>query len=208
MECVMDMNHTVWVQLVGYVASLLVFSTFYMKTMIPLRCVAVASNMAFLAYGYFAGLYPVFFLHVGLLPLNVLRLYQMRKLIERVRRASQGDYTIEWMIPFMTKEEFKKADVLFRKGEKAETLYYIARGSVRLPEIGIALGPGELIGEIGIFSPFQERTTSAVCETDVTILALNHHKVLALYYQNPEFGLYLGRMIIRRLLDQQSRTLS
>jgi CRP/FNR family transcriptional regulator, cyclic AMP receptor protein len=198
----MDISHFTWVQLVGYAASLLVFSTFYMKTMIPLRCIAVMSNVTFLTYGYFGGLYPVFFLHVVLLPLNILRLYQMRKLIERVRRASKGDYSIEWMIPFMTKEEFKKADVLFRKGDEADTLYYIESGSVRLPEIEIALGPGEIIGEIGIFSPFKERTTSAVCETDLTVLVLSNHKVLELYYQNPEFGLYLGRMIIRRLLDQ------
>jgi CRP-like cAMP-binding protein len=88
------------------------------------------------------------------------------------------------------------------EGDEADKFYYIERGSVRLPEIGITLGPGEIIGEIGIFSPFKERTTSAVCETDLTALVLSDHKVLELYYQNPEFGLYLGRMIIRRLLDR------
>jgi CRP/FNR family cyclic AMP-dependent transcriptional regulator len=87
----MDVSHPTWVQLVGYVASLLVLSTFYMKAMIPLRCVAIVSNVAFLTYGYFAGLYPVFFLHVVLLPLNILRLYQLRRLIEGARRASKGE---------------------------------------------------------------------------------------------------------------------
>jgi CRP/FNR family cyclic AMP-dependent transcriptional regulator len=96
----MDISHLTWVQLVGYAASLLVFSTFYMKTMIPLRCIAVASNVTFLIYGYFAGLYPIFFLHVVLLPLNILRLYQMRKLIERVRRASRGDLLDRMDDPF------------------------------------------------------------------------------------------------------------
>ena len=134
----MDISHLNWVQLIGYAASLLVFSTFYMKTMIPLRCIAVLSNVAFLTYGYFAVLYPVFFLHVVLLPLNILRLYQMGKLIERVRRASKKDYSIEWMISSMTEQEFKKADVLFRKGDKADKFYYIEKGSVRLPEIGRA----------------------------------------------------------------------
>ena len=198
----MDLSYLNWVQLIGYAAALLVFSTFYMKTMIPLRCVAVCSNVAFLSYGYLAGLYPVFLLHVGLLPLNILRLYQMRRLIESVQRASQRDYSINWMIPFMTREEFKREDVLFRKGDDADKLYYLERGSVRLPEKSITVGPGEIIGEIGIFSPFRERTASAVCETDLTVLTLSDHKVLELYYQNPEFGLYLVRMIIRRLLDQ------
>jgi hypothetical protein len=36
---------------VGYVASVLVFSAFCMKDMIPLRLVAVCSNVAFLTYG-------------------------------------------------------------------------------------------------------------------------------------------------------------
>jgi len=198
----MDMRHVNWVLLIGYVASLLVFSTFYMKTMIPLRCVAVASNIAFLTYGYLAGLYPVFLLHAVLLPLNLLRLYQIRKLIKRVRRASTGDYSIEWMLPYMQPEEFQQGESLFHKGDAADKLYYIARGAVRLPEIDSLLGTGEILGEIGLFSPLKERTTSAICKTDVTCLVLSTNKVLELYYQNPEFGLYLGRLIIQRLLQQ------
>src|SRR5215471_13280672 len=124
-----------WVQLIGYTASLLVFSTFYMKTMIPLRCVAIASNVAFLTYGYFAGLYPVFLLHMVLLPLNIFRLRQMRQLIQRVRRSLRRDFSIEWIIPFVTREDFKKEEALFRKGEPADKLYYLQKGAVRLPEV-------------------------------------------------------------------------
>jgi hypothetical protein len=198
----MDMSHVNWVLLIGYVASLLVFSTFYMKTMIPLRCVAVASNLAFLTYGYLAGLYPVFLLHTVLLPLNLLRLYQIRKHIESVRRASTGGYSIEWLLPFMQQEEFKQGESLFHKGDTADKLYYIVRGAVRLPEIDRILGAGEIIGEIGLFSPFKERTASAICETDLICLVLSNNKVLELYYQSPEFGLYLGRLSIQRLLQQ------
>jgi hypothetical protein len=49
-----------WVEVTGYLAPLLVFCTFYMKTMIPLRCVAIASNVVFMTYGLAGGLYPVF----------------------------------------------------------------------------------------------------------------------------------------------------
>jgi CRP-like cAMP-binding protein len=87
------------------------------------------------------------------------------------------------MLPFMTKEAFNKADVLFRKGDKAAKFYYIESGSVRLPELGIALGPGEIIGEIGMFSPLKERTATAICEADVTALVLSDSKVSELYYQ-------------------------
>ena len=59
-----------WLEAVGYVASVLVLSTFYMKTMVPLRCCAIASNIAFIAYGFFGEIYPVLILHLVLLPLT------------------------------------------------------------------------------------------------------------------------------------------
>ena len=46
-------------ELVGYLASALVFATFYMKTMMPLRAVAIASNVAFISYGYVGGMAPI-----------------------------------------------------------------------------------------------------------------------------------------------------
>jgi hypothetical protein len=36
-----------WIEAAGYLASALVLATFCMKTMIPLRCAAVCSNVAF-----------------------------------------------------------------------------------------------------------------------------------------------------------------
>jgi CRP-like cAMP-binding protein len=201
----MSIDHINWVQLIGYTASLLVFSTFYMKTMIPLRCVAIASNVALLTYGYFAGLYPVFLLHTVLLPLNIFRLHQMRKLIQRVRRSLRRDFSVEWIIPFVAREDFKKEEALFRKGDPADKLYYLEKGAVRLPEVDRTVGAGEIVGEVGVFSPFKERTASAVCTTDSTFLVLSERKALELYHQNPDFGLCLMRTIIRRLLDQADR---
>jgi hypothetical protein len=61
-------------ELVGYLASLLVLMTFCMSSMVALRAVAIASNIAFIAYGALAGISPVLLLHVVLLPVNMLRL--------------------------------------------------------------------------------------------------------------------------------------
>src|SRR5215813_2081241 len=195
-----------WVQLVGYAASLLVFSTFYMKTMIPLRCVAIASNVAFLTYGYFASLYPVFFLHVVLLPLNVFRLRQMYRLKERLRQALERELSLESLLPFVKRESFKEKDRLFQKGDAADKLYYLEQGTVWLPEVNKTLHSGEIIGEMGVFSPFKERTASAICQTDSTFLVLDERTALELYYQHPDFGLFMVRTIIRRFLDQQAQT--
>jgi CRP/FNR family cyclic AMP-dependent transcriptional regulator len=46
---------------------------------VPLRCVAIASNLAFIAYGALADLGPVLVLHLLLLPVNVGRLAGSRE---------------------------------------------------------------------------------------------------------------------------------
>src|SRR5580704_8841133 len=58
----------------GYAASLAVLATFLMRTMRPLRLVAILSNILFVAYGYIDHIQPVFLLHLTLLPINLWRL--------------------------------------------------------------------------------------------------------------------------------------
>lgn len=67
--------HAEWL---GWAASALVLATFCMRGMVALRLTAIASNLAFIAYGASAGIDPVLMLHVLLLPLNALRLAQER----------------------------------------------------------------------------------------------------------------------------------
>jgi hypothetical protein len=191
-----------WIEIAGYVASALVFSTFYMKTMIPLRCAAIASNVAFITYGYFGHLRPVLLLHVLLLPLNVVRLVQMRRLIAAIQEASRGDLSFASMAPYMTSERFGGGQVLFRQGDPADKLYVLCSGQIVVPELGTSLtGQGTLIGEIGIFAPSGRRTASAIAQRETQVLTLTADKVLQLYYQNPAFGLHLLRLVVRRLLD-------
>ncbi len=192
-----------WVDGVGYLASLLVFCTFYMKTMIPLRSVAIASNVVFMTFGLAGRVYPVLVLHAVLLPLNCLRLRQMQLLIRRVRDASRGNLSMEWLIPLMTQHRFESGHVLFRKGEPATSMYLILEGSVRLVELDLALGPGALVGEIGVFAPDNRRTGTAVCDSDVEIGAITDQKVLQLYHQNPTFGFYLFRLALQRMLENE-----
>ncbi|HWC05293.1 MAG TPA: cyclic nucleotide-binding domain-containing protein [Methylomirabilota bacterium] len=194
-----------WLEVTGYVASILVLSTFYMKTMIPLRGCAIASNIAFIGYGFFGEIYPVLILHLLLLPLNIKRLLEIRQLIRDIKRASEGGFSFEAMIPFLTKRTFKAGHVLFRKGDRATHLYVLSRGSVQLPEIDVLVKKeGAIIGEIGLFAPNHERTTSAICETDVVALTLTEDKVLKLYFQNPQFGFSLVQLVTRRLLADWS----
>lgn len=62
---------------IGYVASMLVLAAFCVRGMLALRVLAIASNVAFIAYAAVAGLQPVLLLHAVLLPLNAWRLYEI-----------------------------------------------------------------------------------------------------------------------------------
>lgn len=63
--------------LLGVLGAVLVFASFWMKRSIPLRTVALASNVVFIAYATVAWLLPILALHCALLPLNALRLWQL-----------------------------------------------------------------------------------------------------------------------------------
>ncbi len=66
------------VDALGYLASALVLATFCMRDMGRLRWMAIASNLAFIAYGALADIGPVMVLHLMLLPINVQRLVAWR----------------------------------------------------------------------------------------------------------------------------------
>ncbi len=72
----------------GYLASALVLATFTTNDMRLLRVVGIFSNIAFITYGALGGLVPVLVLHLLLLPLNVVRLFQLATPCNAARFAS------------------------------------------------------------------------------------------------------------------------
>lgn len=58
----------------GYLAALLVLAAFSMRDMVALRVLAIASNLAFVAYAALVQIHPVLLLHALLLPMNAWRL--------------------------------------------------------------------------------------------------------------------------------------
>jgi CRP/FNR family transcriptional regulator, cyclic AMP receptor protein len=65
------------IDIAGYLAAGLVLATFCTSSMGRLRSIALASNVAFITYGYLANLTPVLILHAILLPVNAYRLGQL-----------------------------------------------------------------------------------------------------------------------------------
>ena len=186
---------------IGYLASALVFATFWMRTPVRLRQVAILSNVAFFTYGILMAAWPIAILHAIRLPLNLLRLRELHDLIQKVKVALSGDLSMDWLRPFMQSRKFAIGEYIFHKGDSQIDVLYIVSGTVRLPEIEVAVGAGELIGEMAIFSQEKERTLSAQCVTDVEVLHMPADAFLKLYLQNHQFGLFLVRLITRRLLQ-------
>lgn len=194
-----------WIEIIGYVGSALMFSTFYMKTMMPLRITAITANVVMITYTALAGVYPVLVLQSALLPLNVWRLIEMRRLIASVRSAAAGDFAAEALIPFMHRTEIAAGEVLFRRGDQSDAMYLLESGEVELTEINLTVEPGSLVGEIGLLAPSQVRTATARCASAAVLHRIDQDEVVRLYYQKPEFAFYLIRLVIRRLLENAER---
>ena len=201
-----------WIVLAGWLASLLVFSAFFMKTMLPLRLTAVGSNVGFITYallgldyGIFGRLYPILVLHSCLLPLNVIRLRQLVGLVEAVEGASNQE-AIQALIPYMKTRSGAAGDVVFRRGDRADTLYVVQKGEVVFPETGKRISAGAVFGEVGLFAPQGVRSLTAVCENDCRLAEISKEKALELYYQNPRFGMFLIRLVAGLLLQSSAST--
>jgi len=165
------------IEYLGYVGAGLMILTLAMKTMIPLRMVGMASNVCSMLYGLVAGIYPMLIQHSILLPLNVYRLYEMQKLIRQVRAASEGDHSMNWLKPFMTKHPIKRGDVLFSKGHEADAMYFIVSGELRLVQMERDLLPGVIVGELGFLSPDGKRTQTVECTKDGVLLEISYERL-------------------------------
>ena len=103
--------------------------------MLWLRGVTICSNLAFIAYGLGAGVYPVLILHVILLPLNAWLWVKMALLLRKAKLAAATDLSPAWLQPFMRSKRFKRGEIIFQRGDYADSLYMIVSGAIELPEI-------------------------------------------------------------------------
>lgn len=113
--------------------------------------------------------------------------------------ASETSY--KWPLEYMKKETFKKGDFLFKVGDKADKMFYIKRGSLKLIEINKVIKEGQVIGEMGIFSPFKERTASAVCEEDLEAYTMGKDEVIKFFSQDPNMAINLIQLSIKRFIE-------
>ena len=130
----------------------------------------------------------------------------MVRLTRRVRTAAAaGDLSGVWLKPYMRRKRLKAGDVLFRKGDAADHLYFLVEGRIEFVEIAQVMDPGSLFGEIAFFAPDKLRTLTASCLTDCTVLRIDEATFQQLYFQNPEFGFEIVTLVAGRLMADRKR---
>ena len=188
-------------EIFGYVASGLVLATFSMRTMIPLRILGMMSNISFMTYGYLGELYPVLILHAILLPLNVFRFVEIHRLVREMRHAAEQPHGFHQLMPFMSSISMAAGTTLFNKGDRADAMYLLTSGRIRIPEFDAEVGPGEMVGEVGMFSPGGQRLTTAVCAEDCKLQRISRERVRELVFQTPRIGFDLITVVTARLFE-------
>ena len=188
------------------VAGLLVIVSAFVRTMIPLRWLAVGSNVGFIVYGVLHPSVMMVLLHAVLLPVNLWRVRQMVQLTRRVSATQVDAQQLQlWLRPYMRSRRHRAGTRLFERGAEADRLYFLVEGRLELPEVGRLLQPGQMFGEIAFFAPDRRRSSSALCVTDCTVMSIDEDTFRQLVYQNPDFGLEVVRLIAGRLSQDVQR---
>jgi CRP/FNR family cyclic AMP-dependent transcriptional regulator len=198
---------------IGFLGSAFYLASHYQKAMLSLRVLSLASNILFLIFGVLHEHFeimklislPEFLLNAILLPVNAKRLVEIIRLTKQIEKATVASPVSEWLLPHMHLTKHKAGDVLFRRGDRAHEILYIASGRLKLQEIGLYIEAGELIGEIGLFSAERTRTMTVICDTDCELYEMTDEMIYHLYYQNPKLGFFFMRLIVERLLRDAKR---
>jgi Cyclic nucleotide-binding domain len=190
-----------WSDLFNSGASLFIVATASTKTMMPLRVLAIVTNCILIVYFAVSHAWLPVGLQAFALSINAYRLYQMSVLIRKVREATRGKSSMDWLKPFMAERRFRKGDILFAKGEIADEMFCIVTGRYQLVELGIELEPAQVVGELGFLAPDNRRTATLECIEEGAVLSITYEQVEQLYYQNPTFGFYFLRLSTERLFE-------
>ncbi len=102
---------------------------------------------------------------------------------------------------------FPPGSQLMRQGEASESLHILLQGSVRVerahpqllrPAILAELGPGEVVGEMGVLDR-APRSATVTALTPVETLEVDAPTLAQVVLDHPEVALALVRMLSRRL---------
>ena len=194
------------IDLIGLGAGLLLAAGFAGKRMVQLRALALAGSVLLLVYAVATGQLWVLGVAFVLAALNLWRMVQILRLNKDVGAVSKGrlnDFSA--VHSFGTQVDIAEGAAVFRRGEPVDAFYLIESGKVQLQEIGITLGAGDILGEIGFFTDAEARTATAICIERTRVHMLTEAGFRRLQRQDPNFGMAVMRIATRRLADGLAR---
>jgi hypothetical protein len=184
---------------------LLTISSNVMRRMVPLRMLAIAANVAFATRSSIDHAYGDVVLQIALFCINSYQLWDLKHLLSAIENAKADTPLEQWLLPYMTRKNYKAGATLFAKGDDARHMVFIRQGQVRVVEADVTMGPGSLVGEIGLFTHQRKRTATIVCITRCVCYTMTDEAIELLYFQHPKLGFFLIRLIVQRLLQDLER---
>lgn len=200
------MNVATFAFLTSCIAAISLVSAFFMRVPIRLRQISLITNVTLVfALGYYH-LWATCVANAILIPLNLWRLRELFATRAAVRAAmATTDLSWDWIRPFMTRRRVAGGQIVFRKGDVADELFFILDGTAHLEELDVDISIGVLFGEIAMFSPERRRMSTAIAKSDLTLLSIGGEALAEMYEKNPQFGVYIVRLITQRLLEDLER---
>jgi CRP/FNR family cyclic AMP-dependent transcriptional regulator len=103
--------------------------------------------------------------------------------------------------------------LIFQQGEKGDSLFLVLEGRVKAVLLGqdgrevilAYLEPGELVGEMALFDPEEERSATVFAATDCTLLSLSGRHFMSFLSKKPSVAITLLRSLTRRLKETSAR---
>ena len=120
--------------------------------------------------------------------------------------AALDDEDAEALLSQMTPHRMERGDILFREGDRGDSLYVIADGKVKLgrtstdgrENLVAILGPGEMFGELSLFDP-GPRTMTATAVAETTVLGFGNDALTRVLTGRPEVPKALLAALAKRL---------
>jgi hypothetical protein len=195
------------IEAIGWLAAVLKVATFAMHSTIPLRLVAMASSACFIIYSGLFQIWPLLAIEIILLPVNAYRLYEiiaLRRLVTHMTDESEPDFSAA--VAYGKKRVIQAGNVIFKKGDPVDSLYYLAEGRVEIEGQNVVVAAGRIFGEMAFFNDSAVRSATVRCLEDTVVYELDEKRFARLEYEDPKFAMAVMRTVTNRLVANAAQT--
>ena len=195
---------TLAIEALGLLAAFASLFAYLSDNMVPLRIAAIIANALFAYYFYEKDFFPQFVLNAALTPLNLFKLWKVRRLLRAVRTAARSDFNFDWLKPYMSAQKIRAGETLYNAGDTASDAFIVVNGTLVVIERDIELSAGAFFGEMALFAEDRKRTAGIRAKTDADLLRIHYSDFMEMTAENPVFAFYVMRLLVRRALHNEN----